>query len=342
MKPQPQGHAFNDPDHHEDIKPDVLLGNKAISQSQYQNRNDMSYSEKEALRKLPEAFRLPKLSGTGEYDHMELICYIDGLFIDLPSISDFWITARINTSFKEHASIWYAEMKEIHGGRKWPWWKSHIIQKFRNCTGIWQKTMSFENDKYSVDKDLYECCLRKSKIFKAIDPQMNIQMRNHKLLTQLPGELEHAKKVYAIEQVPEEESPTEDSESDSIVDAIREQSDDDQDPREAFLVEYQEETQREIQEIQLEEGMPPDFENKNLCSDTQDAQIYLVTPTKQMAYIHGTATNMIVYIHNAQDPLIIGSGAHCSIVARTYLDVQIGKHKSFQPRQKNFKSESGR
>ncbi|MBW0553357.1 hypothetical protein O181_093072 [Austropuccinia psidii MF-1] len=149
---------------------------------------------------------------------------------------------------------------------------------------------------------------------------MNIQMRNHKLLTQLPGELEHAlkcrcnqnctlddiantlqdirkrtnigkftpyksngfkekqsfrvefkdkpkerveevakkrnschncgstdhyanncpkakKKVYAIEKVPEEEFPTEDSDSKSMGDAIREQSDDDQDPREGFLVE---------------------------------------------------------------------------------------------------------
>ncbi|MBW0470447.1 hypothetical protein O181_010162 [Austropuccinia psidii MF-1] len=128
---------------------------------------------------------------------------------------------------------------------------------------------------------------------------MNIQMSNHKLLTQLPGELEHAvkcrcnenctlddisntlqdlrkrtnigkftplkkkknschncgstdhysnncpkakKKVYAIEKVPGEESPTEDSESDSMGDAIREPSDDDQDPREEFLVEWQEET----------------------------------------------------------------------------------------------------
>ncbi|MBW0563239.1 hypothetical protein O181_102954 [Austropuccinia psidii MF-1] len=181
--------------------------------------------------------------------------------------------------------------------------------------------MPFENDKYSVDKDQYEWCLRQSKRLKAIDPQMNIQMRNHKLLKQLPGELEHAvkcrfnqnctlddiantlkdirkrtnigkftpykssgfrekqpfrvelkdkpkervaevekkknschncgstdhyanncpkekKKVYAIEKVPEEESPTEDSESDSMGDAIREKSDDDQDPREEFLVEY--------------------------------------------------------------------------------------------------------
>ncbi|MBW0501665.1 hypothetical protein O181_041380 [Austropuccinia psidii MF-1] len=54
--------------------------------------------------------------------------------------------------------------------------------------------MSLENDKYSVDKDPYGWCLRNSKRPKAIDPQMNIQMRNHKLLTQMPGELENAVK----------------------------------------------------------------------------------------------------------------------------------------------------
>ncbi|MBW0461939.1 hypothetical protein O181_001654 [Austropuccinia psidii MF-1] len=164
--------------------------------------------------------------------------------------------------------------------------------------------MSFENYKYSVDKDPYKWCLRQSKIIKVINPQMNIQVRNHKLLTQIPGELEHQircrcnqsftldeisntlkdvrkrtnigknslyrgnsfkekqpyrfdnkdkpkekmadvikkkntchnfgskdhyankflkakKKVHSIEQVPEEEYPTEDSESDSMGDAIR-------------------------------------------------------------------------------------------------------------------------
>ncbi|MBW0533803.1 hypothetical protein O181_073518 [Austropuccinia psidii MF-1] len=47
---------------------------------------------------------------------------------------------------------------------------------------------------------------------------------------------EEKKKFYAMEKVPEEESPTEDSESDSMGDAIREQSDEEKDPREAFLV----------------------------------------------------------------------------------------------------------
>ncbi|MBW0527003.1 hypothetical protein O181_066718 [Austropuccinia psidii MF-1] len=85
-------------------------------------------------------------------------------------------------------------MKDIHGRRNWPFWKSQIIQNYRNGTWILQKTMSFENDKYSVDKDPYKWCLRQSKRLKAIGPQMNMQMRNNKLLTQMLGELEHAMK----------------------------------------------------------------------------------------------------------------------------------------------------
>ncbi|MBW0514796.1 hypothetical protein O181_054511 [Austropuccinia psidii MF-1] len=93
------------------------------------------------------------------------------------------------------------------------------------------------------------------------------------------------KKFYAIEKIPEEESPTNDSESDSMDDTIREQSDEDQDPREESLVEYQEEKQIEIQDIHLEAGMPQDTENKNLCKHTQDSQTFLATLTKGMEYI---------------------------------------------------------
>ncbi|MBW0532857.1 hypothetical protein O181_072572 [Austropuccinia psidii MF-1] len=77
----------------------------------------MSYSEKEALKQLPEASSWPKFPATGEYDHIELIDYINGLFIDVPSIPDYWITARLNTALEGHASIWYTKMKEIHGRR---------------------------------------------------------------------------------------------------------------------------------------------------------------------------------------------------------------------------------
>ncbi|MBW0593066.1 hypothetical protein O181_132781, partial [Austropuccinia psidii MF-1] len=88
MKPQPQGHVMDNPYHQEDIKPDAMLVNKSRSPSQYQDGDDMSYSEKEALKQLPEASICPKFSVTGEHYLMELIDYIDGLFIDVPSIPD--------------------------------------------------------------------------------------------------------------------------------------------------------------------------------------------------------------------------------------------------------------
>ncbi|MBW0479210.1 hypothetical protein O181_018925 [Austropuccinia psidii MF-1] len=54
------------------------------------------------------------------------------------------------------------------------------------------------------------------------------------------------KKVYAIEPVPEEESLKDDSESEPMGNAITEQSDDDQDKREEFLMGYQEETKKKF------------------------------------------------------------------------------------------------
>ncbi|MBW0508849.1 hypothetical protein O181_048564 [Austropuccinia psidii MF-1] len=46
--------------------------------------------------------------------------------------------------------------------------------------------------------------------------------------------------------------------------------------------------------------MPQDTENKNWCKHTQDAQTFLVTPTRGMEYIHGTATKMLAreYLEN--------------------------------------------
>ncbi|MBW0575825.1 hypothetical protein O181_115540, partial [Austropuccinia psidii MF-1] len=107
-------------------------------------------------------------------------------------------------------------------------------------------------------------------------------------------------------------------------DAIRDLSDNDQDPKEEFLVEYQEETPLEIEDIQLEAGMPQDTANKNLCKHTQDEQTFLVTSTKGMAYIYGTAI---------KDDL-----------AREYLDNHFPHwEKQLLPtKAKNFKSASGK
>ncbi|MBW0464337.1 hypothetical protein O181_004052 [Austropuccinia psidii MF-1] len=64
MKPQPKDHAL-DKTYKEEIKPDVILDNKSRSPSQYQDGDNMTYSEKEALKQLPEVSSWPKFSGTG-------------------------------------------------------------------------------------------------------------------------------------------------------------------------------------------------------------------------------------------------------------------------------------
>ncbi|MBW0560725.1 hypothetical protein O181_100440 [Austropuccinia psidii MF-1] len=55
LKTQPQGHVMDNPYHQDDIKPDSILMNKARSPLHYQDGDNISYSEREALKQLPEA-----------------------------------------------------------------------------------------------------------------------------------------------------------------------------------------------------------------------------------------------------------------------------------------------
>ncbi|MBW0493789.1 hypothetical protein O181_033504 [Austropuccinia psidii MF-1] len=98
---QKQGNVLdNTPYHQEEIKPNAFFENIPRSSSHYQDVYDITYSEKEALKQIPESSSWPKFSGIGEYAHMELIYYIDGLFIDVSSIPDNWIKSRVNTESK--------------------------------------------------------------------------------------------------------------------------------------------------------------------------------------------------------------------------------------------------
>ncbi|MBW0469865.1 hypothetical protein O181_009580 [Austropuccinia psidii MF-1] len=127
-------------------------------------------------------------------------------------------------------------------------------------------------------------------------------------------------------------------------DSIREQFDEDQEPREEILVEHQEETQLDIQDIQLQAGMPQDTANKSFCKHTQDSQTFLDRPTKGIAYINGTDRKMTVCIDNAQHPLIIDSRENFSIVSKDYLDNHFPNwEKQLLPtKAKSFKSASGK
>ncbi|MBW0553456.1 hypothetical protein O181_093171 [Austropuccinia psidii MF-1] len=63
-----------------------------------------------------------------------------------------------------------------------------------------------------------------------------------------------------------------------------------------------------------------------------------------MADIQGKATKMNVCVDNAQHTLIIESGAHCSIVARNYLDNPFPnwENQLLKTEAENFKSASGK
>ncbi|MBW0477284.1 hypothetical protein O181_016999 [Austropuccinia psidii MF-1] len=54
MNPKLQGHVMDNPYHQDDIKPDSMLMNKERSPSQYQDGYNMSHSDKEALKQLPD------------------------------------------------------------------------------------------------------------------------------------------------------------------------------------------------------------------------------------------------------------------------------------------------
>ncbi|MBW0500276.1 hypothetical protein O181_039991 [Austropuccinia psidii MF-1] len=245
MKPQPQGHVMDNPYHQDDIKPDSMLMNKARSPSQYMDGDNMSYSEKKAFKQLPQASSWPQFSGTGEYDHMELIDYIDGLFIDVPIIPDLIQNSKDIIVYDEISNT----LQDVR--------KRNNIEKYTP----YERSGFKEKQPFRVE-------------FKDKPRERVAEVTNKKSSYHNCGSTDHyanncpkaKKKLYSIEKVPEEESPTEDSESEFMGDAIREQSDEEQDPREEFLAEYQEETPLEIQDIQLEAGMPQDTSNKTCAN----------------------------------------------------------------------------
>ncbi|MBW0483348.1 hypothetical protein O181_023063 [Austropuccinia psidii MF-1] len=172
---------------------------------------------------------------------MELIDYIYGLFINIPSIPEYWITARLNTAFKGHACIWYTEMKEIHGGRfksskitammrdhkllaKMPGkpenalkcrcnQSSTIADIANTLQGVIKRT---NIGKYSPYKS---SCFREKQSFRVEfkdQPRERVaELTKTKNSGHNCGSTDHyanncpkaKKKVYAIEKVPEEESP---------------------------------------------------------------------------------------------------------------------------------------
>ncbi|MBW0501312.1 hypothetical protein O181_041027 [Austropuccinia psidii MF-1] len=221
MKPQPPGHVMDNPYHQEDIKADSILLNKERSRSQYQDGDNMSYSEKEALKQLPEASSWPKFSGIGEYVYMELIYYIDGLFIlyeesQTPDPYARDLEHAVKCRCNHNCTLDYI---------------ANSLQDIRKRTNIGNispyKSSGFKEKQAFRVEFKYKPRERVEEVAKKKNSFHNCGSADH-YANNCP---KAKKKVYVIEKIPEEESPTKGSEWDSMGDAIRAQSDAEQDPR---------------------------------------------------------------------------------------------------------------
>ncbi|MBW0497953.1 hypothetical protein O181_037668 [Austropuccinia psidii MF-1] len=138
MKPQNQDQVFrNNPHSQEDIKKDFPMASKQTSPSQYQYGDNITYSEKETLKKLPEATSWPNLSGVVEYVHMELIYHID-----VPIVEDYWITDIKGTELKGHAGICdshFSILAREYLDKNFPNWEKNILpnkeKNFKSASG---------------------------------------------------------------------------------------------------------------------------------------------------------------------------------------------------------------
>ncbi|MBW0513994.1 hypothetical protein O181_053709 [Austropuccinia psidii MF-1] len=153
-------------------------------------------------------------------------------------------TSRLNTGLKGHASIWYTERNKsiaeetVHGGR--------VKLSISTAMGkkIIGKYSQYRSSSFKDKQPLNVNFKDKPKEGVAEVTKKKNSCHNCGSTDDYSNNCPKAKKkVYDIEKVLEEESPTEDSESDPMSDAIREQSDGEKYPRGEFIVEYQEETQ---------------------------------------------------------------------------------------------------
>ncbi|MBW0462908.1 hypothetical protein O181_002623 [Austropuccinia psidii MF-1] len=106
------------------------------------------------------------------------------------------------------------------------------------------------------------------------------------------------------------------SDFDSMRNSLRESSQIEYEHIAEYIVESNEENSLEIQETELDSGIPQVTKDKELCKHTKHAQKFLVTPNNRMGLIHVTPTKLEVYIENCTNPIIIDKGAGFFIVEK--------------------------
>ncbi|MBW0500900.1 hypothetical protein O181_040615 [Austropuccinia psidii MF-1] len=116
------------------------------------------------------------------------------------SISDEYISERLNSLFTKSAKKWYYRLGQDHGKHSWPWWKEQIISKWANDSWRFKMEMFFEEAILNIKRDRPMSWFPKQKDrLTALHPDMSETMIHKKILRKCGGELEHSIRSRCIE-----------------------------------------------------------------------------------------------------------------------------------------------
>ncbi|MBW0496821.1 hypothetical protein O181_036536 [Austropuccinia psidii MF-1] len=151
------------------------------------------------FKDIPRLEEWRKLSGEGEYNHMESIKTID-MFKEDFHIPDEYISAILHSLFTKSAKKWYYKMRQNHGKHSWTWWKEKIISKWSNDSWRFKMENSFEESIFNIERDRpMSWFLKQKDRLTSLHLDMSETMLHKKILRKCGGDLENAIRSRCIE-----------------------------------------------------------------------------------------------------------------------------------------------
>jgi hypothetical protein len=133
-----------------------------------------------------------KFSGSGEYDHITFINYIDHIIKSFQTTDEI-VLVRLPRLFEGLALHWFITKQAAIGLQDWKTWKTPIHAQFG--TRIWRKKIrkAFETDHFDPTKhSAHDWCLVQKRRLECIYKNLTQEDTNEKILDKCRGQLEHA------------------------------------------------------------------------------------------------------------------------------------------------------
>ncbi|KNZ55621.1 uncharacterized protein VP01_262g3, partial [Puccinia sorghi] len=144
------------------------------------------------LKENPPTSSAPFILAKSEQPDTSLTNLID---VDKEVRKQIIIVSRLNLLFKNSASEWYKGLKNSFGLQTWDWWKKQIDLKFGNATWRRRVQKAFYTSRFDASATPVAAWVTKQyKRIKSIEPYLNIEQINIKLLDLCDGEVAYAVK----------------------------------------------------------------------------------------------------------------------------------------------------